>query len=71
MHARLAVGETPPVMQVGISSQCASALDNLAGFYFKQYVANEDGPSAAGRVCAGLFGITGVMAVPSRVLRQQ
>ena len=37
-------------MQVSISSQCASALDNLAGFYFKHYVAAEEGPSSAGQV---------------------
>ena len=36
--------------QVSISSQCASALDNLAGFYFKHFVAAEDGPSTAGQV---------------------
>ena len=35
---------------MSISSQCASALDNLAGFYFKHFVAAEDGPSPAGQV---------------------
>ena len=41
-------------MQVSISSQCASALDNLAGFYFKHFVAAEDGPSTLGQVAPGL-----------------
>ena len=37
-------------LEVQISSQCASAVDNLAGYYFKQVVAAEDTPTPAAQV---------------------
>ena len=37
-------------LEVTISSQCASAVDNLAGFYFKQVVAAEESPTPAAQV---------------------
>ena len=37
-------------LEVTISSQCASAVDNLAGFYFKHVVAAEELPTEAAQV---------------------
>ena len=38
-------------LDVGISSQCAAAMDNLAGFYFK-HMPNGEEPTAAGAAMA-------------------
>lgn len=56
-------------LEVVVSSQCASAVDNLAGYYFKHVVAAEETPSPTAQVQSHLRPIARLWHICTRCRR--